>query len=210
MNLQDTLDQIQNIDFSDTDKIGVWPMPVRAAIWVLVFALLIGLTYWFFIKDLQLSLDSLKNIEVSKRAEFEQKAKEAANLEQYRAHMNKMRIAFDGLLNQLPKDIEIPNLIDDITEKAESSGLNLVSNDFLNEVVQEYIVEKPIKIVVAGNTYHDLGGFISGIAGMPRIVTLHQYSIKKRSQDKNNPQANGLEMVLTAKTYKYKNDGEKL
>ncbi len=202
MALQDTLEQIQDIDWSDTEKIGVWPMPVRAGIWVLVFALLVGATWWFFIRDMDSQLQVAQRKEGDLRAEFEKKAFEAANLDDYRAQMIAMDEQFQGLLSRLPTDIQLPGLLDDFAEKAEEAGLNLASRDFLAETKREFIVEKPFQVVVRGNTYHDLGGFISGVAAMPRIVTLHDFSITRPGGSNG-----GLQMNITAKTYRYESQG---
>ena len=207
MSFQDTIEQLQNIDFSDTDKIGVWPMPVRVFIWLLVFALLLGATWWFFIRDMTQTLTLAEQEETRLRADFEKKAFEAANLEDYRAQMVAMDEQFQGLLAQLPTDIELPGLIDDIAEKAEGAGLILNKREFLAESKKEFIIEKPIQISVRGNSYHDLGGFVSGVAGMPRIVTLHDFTITPASGDKNNSNS-GLQMNITAKTYRYASPGQ--
>lgn len=204
---QDTIEQIQNIDFSDTEKIGVWPMPVRVALWLLVFGLLIGATWWFFIRDMNLQLQRAQMRESELRQDFERKAFEAANLEDYRAQMVAMDEQFKGLLAQLPTDIELPGLIDDIAEKAEDAGLDLSRREFLAETRKEFIVEKPLEIVVRGNTYHDLGGFVSGVAGMPRIVTLHDFTIVPASGNTNS--GGGLQMNITAKTYRYSSPQDK-
>lgn len=200
---QDTVEQIQNIDFSDTDKIGVWPMPIRLAIWLIVFALLIGATWWFFIKDLDVQLNSSVQREAELRTDFETKAFEAANLEDYRAQMVAMDEQFNGLLSQLPSDIELPELIDDVADKAENAGLILSKREFLTEAQKEFIVEKPFEIVVQGNTFHDLGGFVSGVAGMPRIVTLHDFIVRPVTAQSNGS-TTGLQMSITAKTYRYR------
>lgn len=202
MAFQDTIEQIQNIDFSDTDKIGVWPMPVRAAMWILVLVLLIGATWWFFIREKTDTLNVAKQREAELRREFETKAFEAANLEDYRAQMLAMDEQFQALLAQLPTDIELPGLLDDIAEKAEESGLTLTSRDFTSETQTEFIVERPMDIVVRGNTYHDLGGFVSGVAGLPRIVTLHDFTIIPAGGSRQDSLP-GLEMTITAKTYRY-------
>lgn len=199
---QDTLEQIQNIDFSDTEKIGVWPMPVRAAIWIALFAALIAATWWFFIREKTSTLQVAQQREVELRREFETKAFEAANLADYRAQMIAMDEQFKGLLAQLPTEIELPDLLVDIADKAEESGLTLVSRDFSNERQQEFIVERPMDIVLRGNTYHDLGGFVSGVAGLPRIVTLHDFTIKPAGGSRNDS-VPGLEMQIAAKTYRY-------
>lgn len=200
MAFQDTIEQIQNIDLSDVDRIGVWPVFVRAAIWLLVLVLIFVGTYFLFIKDLNADLAREENREGQLRAQFEEKAHEAANLDAYREQMVEMEEAFEGLVSQLPSDTEVPGLLEDIEEKGEASGLNINSQQFQQERAAEFYVELPIEIKVQG-AYHDLGSFVSAIAGMPRIVTLHDFDIGP-SQAGNN-----LDMTILAKTYRY-NDSQ--
>ncbi|MGH1471776.1 MAG: type 4a pilus biogenesis protein PilO [Cellvibrionaceae bacterium] len=194
---QDTLEQIQNIDFSDTDRIGVWPLIVRAFMWVAaITAILVG-AYFLFVKDMNLQLASIQQKETQLRQTFEKKAHDAANLEEYRRQMVAMEEAFEGLVSQLPSDTEVPGLLEDIEEKGESTGLNLNSTTFQPEKVAEFYVELPIEVKVQGS-YHDLGSFVSSIAGMPRIVTLHDFDILQSKSGR------GLDMTILAKTYRYK------
>ncbi|MGI1679167.1 MAG: type 4a pilus biogenesis protein PilO [Cellvibrionaceae bacterium] len=197
MAFQDTLEQIQNIDFSDADRIGVWPLIVRAFLWVAaISAILIG-AYFLFVKDMNMQLASIQQKETQLRQTFEKKAHDAANLEEYRKQMIAMEEAFEGLVSQLPSDTEVPGLLEDIEEKGESSGLNLNSTTFQSEKVAEFYVELPIEVKVQGS-YHDLGSFVSSIAGMPRIVTLHDFDILQSKSGR------GLDMTILAKTYRYK------
>lgn len=198
---QDTLEQIQNIDLSDVDRIGVWPFVVRAGIWGAAFILIFVGTYFLFIKDMNTQLVAAERQEQQLRETFEEKAFEAANLEAYREQMVAMEEAFEGLVSQLPSDTEVPGLLEDIEEKGEGAGLNINSTTFQEERSAEFYVELPIEIQVQGS-YHDLGSFVSAIAGMPRIVTLHNFSIEQSQSGR------GLDMTILAKTYRYKSQEE--
>ena len=131
--------------------------------------------------------------------QYESKAFQAANLDAYRQQMIELDETFGALLKQLPKDTEVPGLLEDITEVAYGSGLSMKSISLQPERASEFYIELPIKIDVTGN-YHDFGSFVSGVAALPRIVTLHDYSIT---------QTNGtlLNLVIEAKTYRYKAEG---
>lgn len=194
----DTIEQIQNIDWSDVDRIGVWPLVVRIALWVGAMAVILGGTYFFFVKDMNLRLQSAERKELQLRRDFESKALEAANLEELKQQMVTMEETFQGLVSQLPSDTEVPGLIEDIEEKGATSGLSIGSTAFQQERAAEFYVELPIQIQVRGNSYHDLGGFVSGIAGMPRIVTLHDFEIKPTADSRS------LSMSILAKTYRYR------
>lgn len=198
MSWADTIEQIQNIDLSDIERIGVWPLVVRAAIWLGVFILILTATYFISIKDMNLRLQSAERKEVQLRRDFESKALEAANLDELKQQMATMEETFQGLVSQLPSDTEVPGLIEDIEEKGSVAGLSIGSTAFQQERAAEFYVELPIQIQVQGNSYHDLGGFVSGIAGMPRIVTLHDFEITPTSGSR------GLNMRILAKTYRYR------
>ncbi|GAB1255919.1 type 4a pilus biogenesis protein PilO [Aurantivibrio plasticivorans] len=198
---KDTLEEIQNIDLGDVERIGVWPIAVRAAIWVAAFVVLIAGAYFMFVKDMNDKLQSAENKESQLRSTFEKKAFEASNLDDYRKQMVAMEEAFKGLVSQLPSDTEVPGLLEDIEERGEATGLNLNSTTFKSERAAEFYVELPIEVKVQGS-YHDLGSFVSAIAGMPRIVTLHDFTISGSSSGR------GLDMTILAKTYRYKSQDE--
>jgi type IV pilus assembly protein PilO len=112
--------------------------------------------------------------------------------------MLEMEESFGALVSQLPSDTEVPGLLEDITNKGEQNGLAISKIDLLPEVPQEFYIELPISIVAVGS-YHDLGAFISGMAGLPRIVTLHDFNIASSGSNTNQ-----LEMNIVAKTYRYR------
>lgn len=198
------LEQVKNFDIADVDvqRIGVWPLPARIAVCVAAIVVIIAAGYFFFVKDKNIELASAEQQEQTLRTSFEKKADEAANLERYREQMVKMEESFEAILRQLPSDTEVPGLLEDIDEKGVSSQLAIEKIELQPERASEFYVELPIKIEVNGG-YHEFGAFVSGIAGMPRIVTLHDFTIK-RLNDKT-----ALKMDILAKTYRYKAQGDK-
>lgn len=214
MSLQDTIEKLNNLDLSEIDfneidwnGIGLWPMGAKAVLWVVVFiAVLIG-GYHFDLKSLHMSLDREEKREKDLRTEFEQKVNEAANLEAYRIQMEEMEESFEALLKQLPQDTEVPGLLDDISNKGLDSGLTFDTIDLKPEKTEEFYIELPIEIHVKGG-YHDFGSFVSGVAGLPRIVTLHDFRVKKNTKKDSSGGRNELGMVITAKTYRYRPTNE--
>ncbi|GAB2188586.1 type 4a pilus biogenesis protein PilO [Sessilibacter sp. MAH1] len=200
MSLADTLDQLKEFDFNDLDfeRIGTWPIAGRIFIWILAFALILAGAYFFKVKDLNQSLNAESAKEVQLRKTFATRAFEAANLEVYRNQMIEMEESFSALLSQLPKEAEVPGLLEDITERGNSTGLQIKSIELEAEVVKDFYVELPISIKVTGG-YHQFGAFVSGVAALPRIVTLHDYKIEK---GKDQPTL--FDMEILAKTYRYK------
>jgi len=198
MALEDTLEQLRNFDVNDIDfeRIGVWPLPGRIAVCVLLVVLVFAGTYYLKIKDLNTQLDRAVAEESSLRKSFEQKSFEAANLDDYRQQMREMEASFDALLSRLPEDTEVPGLLEDIDARGSESGLNINSITLNDEQETEFYVELPISINVEGG-YHDMGSFISGVAGMPRIVTLHDFNIERKDG------GGELVMQVEAKTYRY-------
>ena len=197
------LDQIKNFDLSEVDiqRVGVWPLAARIAVCVVVTILIVTAGFFFFVKDKNVELSSAEQQEQTLKASFEKKAEEAANLERYREQMEKMEESFDAILKQLPSDTEVPGLLEDIDEKGVSSRLTIERIALQPEKSSEFYVELPIKVEVSGG-YHEFGAFVSGIAGMPRIVTLHDFTIKRLERGA------GLKMDILAKTYRYKAQGD--
>lgn len=187
-------------DIGDPESIGVWPAPVKAVLVLILFAACLGGGYWFHIKNRQAELDRVIAAETGLRNDLETKAVLAANLEAYRAQMVEMNESFGALLAQLPGQTEVPGLLDDITFTGQGSGLQLNSIQLQREVPREFYIELPIDIAVTGS-YHDFGAFVSGVASLSRIVTLHDFTISAPgSRDE-------LTMSILARTYRY-NSGE--
>jgi type IV pilus assembly protein PilO len=203
MALEDTMRSMREFDLGslDFDNIGSWPTPIKVLIWVVLLVAVMAAGYYYHIEAMQLELATVETKEVELKKEFEKKAFQAANLDAYRQQMVEMEESFGALVSQLPSDTEVPGLLEDITNKGLLNGLEISAIDLQKEKAKEFYVELPIAITATGS-YHDLGAFISGMAGLPRIVTLHDFQITN-----NGDNANNLNMKILAKTYRYK-DGE--
>ena len=199
MSFAESMEQLKNFDVNDIDfeKIGIWPVPAKIFVAVLLVAIVFAATYYVWIKDLNMQLDTIVQKEATLKETYKKKSFEADNLDAYRAQMVEMKSTFDSLLSRLPTDTEVPGLLEDIDTRGSESGLTINSIKLEAERTAEYYIELPISIDVEGG-YHDLGGFVSGVAGMPRIVTLHDYSITRKKDSAE------LAMKISAKTYRYK------
>lgn len=178
-------------------NVGVWPLLYRGLVFVGVFIIVLTLGYFLHVTDLYETLNSVEAKEKALKGTFQEKAFEVANLEAYQRQMVELEESFSVLLGQLPGDTEVPGLLEDITELGYGASLEIKTISLLPEKTEEFYVELPIKIVAEGG-YHDVATFISGVAGLPRIVTLHDYSLKMN--EKQNRQVFEIE----AKTYRYK------
>jgi type IV pilus assembly protein PilO len=198
--LQDVLNDLRELDFAElnADNIGSWPTSVKVMAWVFVFLLVVIAGYFYNISDMREQLAQVERKELDLKKEFEDKAFKAANLDALRKQMVEMEQSFGALVSQLPTDTEVPGLLEDITNKGVESGLEIKSIKLQPEVSKEFYIELPINIEVTGS-YHDFGTFVSGIAALPRIVTLHDFKI---SADPKTPGT--LSMSIAAKTYRYK------
>lgn len=200
MAFQDALRDLRELDFSElsVDNIGSWPLAVKVMAWVLVFIVLVVAGYFYTVSEMRDQLTQVEQKELDLKKEFEDKAFKAANLDALRKQMVEMEQSFGALVSQLPTDTEVPGLLEDITNKGVESGLEIKSIKLQPEQSKEFYVELPINIEVTG-TYHDFGVFVSGIASLPRIVTLQDFKIS------SDPKAQGvLSMSISAKTYRYK------
>lgn len=204
MSLNDSLESLRQIDLSDLDfnNIGSWPAAVKFIASVLLLVLVVALGYNFHLKDLQTQLESKQAEEVSLKEQFSSKAFQAANLDAYKEQMQEMEVSFGALLKQLPSDTEVPGLLEDITRTGLGSGLEFEEIKLLPEAAQQFYIELPIQITVVG-TYHDLATFVSGVASLPRIVTLHDFDLVPASEDSSSK----LRMSILAKTYRYNDKG---
>ena len=204
MSWTDRLKELSEIDLNDLDfeNVGAWPAAARAIVAIIVFAALVIAGYYYHVADLADRLATSESKELELRREFERKAFEALNVDAYKLQLQEMRDSFGALVSQLPSDTEVPGLLEDISAKGELNGLAIESIDLLDEVREEFYVELPISIEAEGS-YHDLGAFISGMAGLPRIVTLHDFDIEMSGDDSSN-----LSMQITAKTYRYRDEDE--
>jgi type IV pilus assembly protein PilO len=198
----DGIKELNDLDLADLDfeNVGSWPTGAKAMVIIVLFlALLVG-GYYYHLDTLSNQLQDAESRELDLRRQFERKSFEVENLEAYKVQLEEMRESFGALVSQLPSDTEVPGLLEDISSKGELNGLRIETIDLRAEILEEFYVELPISISATGS-YHDLGAFISGMAGLPRIVTLHDFEIEMSDDDSAN-----LDMNITARTYRYRDD----
>jgi type IV pilus assembly protein PilO len=195
------LEELQSLDPRDP---GRWPLAVRAGAVGLGFLLLTVILIYFFVWDEQRpALEQRENEEQTLRQEFHTKHAKAVNLDLYKQQLKDIERSFGALLRQLPGKTEVPNLLVDISQTGLSAGLEEKLFQPQAEVKKDFYAELPIRIRLSGS-YHQFGQFVSGIAALPRIVTLHDIEIKSESKDAYDQ----LSLELTAKTYRYLDEDE--
>lgn len=193
MSMNFNLEELNNLDMSD---MGSWPIAAKAMV-VAILVLMIGVLTFFLLVD-----DQIKQLEMSEAKEqelrqiYRVKYASAVNLELYKAQMVEMEETFSYLLKQLPATHETPGLLDDITYAGTSTGLTFVKINWLPEIEKDFYTELPIKIDVVGD-YHQFGNFVSEVAKLPRIVSLHDFSVTTDNDER-------LVFNVVAKTYRYK------
>lgn len=182
----------------DVNDVGRWPLVFRAAVIAIVFVVVIGLgVYWFIIEDKAPQLQRAEKEETDLRVNFESKQRKAANLEEYKAQYKQMVDSFGTMLRQLPGETEIPSLIVDISQTGLAAGLQEKLFQPQAEIPKDFYAEKPIRIRLSGS-YHEIAKFVSGIASLPRIVTLHDINITSQPNSFDE-----LSIDVLAKTYRY-------
>ncbi|MBL4680521.1 MAG: type 4a pilus biogenesis protein PilO [Pseudomonadales bacterium] len=206
----DIIESLKNFnpdDLNDLNQVGSWPMAVKVIIWLIAFVGALAAGYFAHVTNLQAELAKTQKTELNLRTDYESKFFEAAHLEAYKKQQIEMEEAFKVILAQLPGETEIPGLIEDITLVGLQNGLTFSSIDLLQEVSHEFYIEKPIRIKVSGS-YHDIGSFVSDVADLSRIVTLHNFSIAPSGGKRGavNDNRGILSMEILAKTYRYNDE----
>lgn len=195
------VEQLQSLD---TNDIGRWPFLFRALLIAIIFvAVAGGGTYYFVIRDMRPILEQARIEEGNLKTTFKTKQQRAANLDAYKIQLAEMTVSFGAMLRQLPARTEVPSLLVDISQTGLAAGLEEKLFQPSNEIRREFYAELPIKITLTGG-FHDFGNFVSGIAALPRIVTLHDIRIKPENEDS----FDRLILDVTAKTYRYLEDSE--
>jgi type IV pilus assembly protein PilO len=195
------IEELRSLDPSDP---GRWPLPARiGAVAVSFLVLTIVLTYVFVWDEQRPELQRREDTEQTLRQEFKTKHSKSANLDVYKQQLKDIERSFGALLRQLPGKTEVPNLLVDISQTGLSAGLEEKLFQPQSEVKKDFYAELPIKISLTGS-YHQFGEFVSGIAALPRIVTLHDIEIKSATKDAYDQ----LTLDLTAKTYRYLDEDE--
>lgn len=196
---------IEDLKALDINDIGRWPLAIQAFFMVLVFFVATAGAFYLLVwKNQMPRLEKAQAEEKALRVTFEAKQKKAANFSSYKTQLAEIERSFGTMLRQLPGKTEIPNLLVDISQTGLGAGLQEELFQPMDEVRKDFYAEKPIKIRLSG-AYHEFGRFVSEIAALPRIVTLHDIAIEPKSKD-----ATFDELILnvTAKTYRYLDEEE--
>ena len=190
------VEELKNLDVND---IGRWPLVFRAAVIAITLIAVIGAGVYFTIIDNKHpQLKRAQAEEESLMVTFENKQRKAANYDDYKAQLEQIERSFGTMLRQLPGETEIPSLIVDISQTGLASGLQEKLFEPQGEVPRDFYAEKPIKIRLSGG-YHEMANFVSGVAALPRIVTLHNINITPENQGS----FDRLSLEVTAQTYRY-------
>ncbi|MFV8834380.1 type 4a pilus biogenesis protein PilO [Aquisalimonas sp.] len=190
-----------NLNELDLNEIGIWPWPAKAVVLILVFALLVGAGWYFDWQDRQTTLERVEAEETELRHRFEIRQERAAALDDYKQQLEEMEESFGAMLRQLPSRVEVAGLLVDISQTGLASGLEFELFRPQQTREREFYAEMPIDIEVRG-TYHQFGRFVSGVANLPRIVTLHDVEIEDTGDNGE------LAMRATARTYWYLDEEE--
>jgi type IV pilus assembly protein PilO len=196
------IEELKSLDPNDP---GRWPLSVRVGCVALCFVALVSFLFWYAVyREQKPLLDQARAVELQKRSEFKNKHSKAVNLEVYQQQLADIERSFGALLRQLPGKTEVPSLLVDISQVGVGAGLEeKLFQPAADEIKKDFYAELPIKIQLTGS-FHQMGEFVSGIAALPRIVTLDGISIKPANKD----MYDNLSLELTAKTYRYLDDAE--
>jgi type IV pilus assembly protein PilO len=211
MNVQDAISQLQALD---VQRPGTWPTWVHVAAAVLTSIVLMGAGVYFKLSPMNDELEAAKAQEEGLFAEFERKQKKVVALDAYKAQLQEMERSFGAMLKQLPSRSDVANLLNDISQTRVASSLDEELFQPQPEQPKDFYAEIPNKIIVTGS-YHEMGTFVSGVAGLPRIVTVDEVEIKAadaKSGWRNNNLAtltpDSLRMTAVVKTYRYLDEDE--
>jgi len=205
--LKEFIEQLRNLDPNEP---GRWPLSVRVGTIVLLFVIAAAAGYWYFVwKAKRPELLEARAQETELWSTLEAKARKAANLQAYKDQLAEMEKSFGAMLRQLPDKTEVPNLLVDISQSGLAAGLEEKLFQPQAEVRKDFYAELPISIRLTG-TYHEMGNFASGIAALPRIVTLHDFEITPAGRDAPSGIPGDLNISVTAKTYRYLEEDEQV
>jgi type IV pilus assembly protein PilO len=202
------LNELRDLDFND---IGSAPVSVRYLILGFLFAVILVVGYYLLIQAKTEQLEMVQKLELSLRAEFEQKQAKAANLEAYEAQLAEMQELLDTMFRQLPSRTEMDKLLVDVSQTALGAGIDVQLFQPGSEAYHDFYAERPISVRMLGD-YHQFGDFVSGVAALPRVVILTMHDIALRRADTGDVGAsrNDGRLILegTVKTYRYIDEDE--
>lgn len=192
------VEKLKELNELDFEQIAVWPNEVKIVVAAFVAILIGALSYYFLVSPKLPVLDKAQLQEQELKLQYQAKYRIAVNLEAYKAQLARIEEDFSSMLKSLPTSNETPGLLDDITFVGTSAGLNFKMLNWQKEVPKEFYTELPIEMEVSGG-YHNVGEFMSKVADLPRIVTLHDFTLAGEK--------GALELQLQAKTYRAAADG---
>ncbi len=190
---------MQNLNL-DFNNVGSWPVWVRGVAIGIICVVVFVIGYMVIIKPELDRLAAAEAKEISLKSEFEIKQSKAANLDEYQEQMKEIERSFGALLRQLPSKTEVADLLSEISSVGAANGLDFKLFQPEKEKPLEFYAELPIQLEVAGE-YHKFGRFVSDVAQLPRIVTLHDFKISSGNEGV-------FLMTAQAKTYRYLDDEE--
>ncbi|NMH60045.1 type 4a pilus biogenesis protein PilO [Alteromonas ponticola] len=185
--------QLKTLNELDFEQIAIWPKEVKIVVSIFVGIIVAALSYYFLISPKLPVLDSVEAKEQELKLQFEAKYRIAVNLDAYKKQLTRIEADFSSMLRSLPTSNETPGLLDDITFVGTTSGLNFRILNWQQEVPKEFYTELPIEMEVMGG-YHNFGEFVAKVADLPRIVTIHDFTLTQEQS--------GLRLQLQAKTYR--------
>ena len=192
----------QQFNTLDPNNYGAWPLSVKITCWIFIIFLILALGYFVVIKPKLDAIAAAHAQEQNLLNEFREKDSKLRNLQQYQAQLQEMEANFNQQLEQLPKETEIPGLVEDINVTGVNSGLKFKNIRLENEIKQEFFIEQPISIEATGD-YHAFGSFVSGTAALPRIVTMHDFEIVATENKDKKTDIPQVTYKAQAKTYRY-------
>jgi type IV pilus assembly protein PilO len=200
-----------NLNDIDLREAGDWPLVGRLILAVLIMAAVLGAGYYFFVSDQLVQLDKITQEEQQLRQEFTEKQRVAANLESFRSQLKQLESDLQVMLGQLPTGTEMPELLENISDTGKRNGLEFDLFKPENEQPRDFYAAKPITIKAKGS-YHQFGAFVSGVAALPRIVTLDNATFTAAPSSKDPKTGKGqnpgqLNIQATLQTYRYMEEG---
>ena len=191
----------------EPENIGTAPMSIKIGVFVILFVAIIAAGIYFDTREQLKVLERHEKKEVELKNEFKVKAERAAKLELYKEQLAEMEASFGALLRQLPETTEVESLLVDVSQTGLAAGLEVKKFKPSAEEKKGFYAELPISLEVSGS-FHQLATFISGIAALPRIVTIHDMKLEPPKDKDENPDSAKLQMSATAKTYRYLQEDE--
>ncbi len=198
------VDEINNIDLNN---LGNASNPIKYGFLAIVFIIIIAAGIYFDTTNQLQSLKTVEKKEIELKSEFTVKADQAAKLDLYKEQLAEMQASFQAILRQLPEKTDVESLLVDVSQTGLANGLEIKKFKPSAEEKKGFYAELPISLEVSG-TYHDLASFISGVAALPRIVTMHDLKLEQKKRAKDEPVSDKLQMTATAKTYRYLREDE--